>query len=61
MKIPTMHVAKLKDVNRKRERENESRCIKELIMHLQTMISLIECEESDHPDASLQSRSRYIN
>jgi len=61
MKIPTMHVAKLKDVNRKRERENESRCIKELIMHLQTMISLIECEESDRPDPPLQSRSHYIN
>jgi hypothetical protein len=47
MKIPTMHVAKLKDISLKREKE--SRRLKELIMRLQTMISLSECEESDRP------------
>ena len=38
MKIPTMHVAKLKDISRERERQNESLRLAELMKRLQTMI-----------------------
>jgi hypothetical protein len=44
MKIPTMHLGKLKDVSR--ERENESRRLKELVKRLQTMIAIRAREQS---------------
>jgi hypothetical protein len=54
MRIPTMQLAKLteievKDVSHEQERENESRRLKELMMRLQTMISLSEGEQCDCP------------
>ena len=53
MRIPTMKLAKLTevrvDVSRERERENESRRLKELMMRLQTMISLSADEQRDRP------------
>jgi hypothetical protein len=55
MRIPAMQPSKLtevevNDVNR--ERENESRRLQELMMRLQTMISLSQCEENDCPKSS---------
>jgi len=38
MKISTMHLGKLKDISRERERENESRRLKQLKKRLQTII-----------------------
>jgi hypothetical protein len=38
MKIPTCTLPNSKDVNRQRERENESRRLEELMKRLQTMI-----------------------
>jgi hypothetical protein len=54
MRIPTMQLSKpteveANDVSRERERENESRRLKELMMRLQTMMSLSEGEQSDYP------------
>jgi hypothetical protein len=54
MKIPNGQPAnptevEEKDVSRERERENESRRLRELMMRLQTMMSLSEPEENDWP------------
>ena len=52
MKIPNGQPAKLTEVEEKDvscERENESRRLKELMMRLQTMMSLSEPEENDWP------------
>ena len=52
MKIPNGQPAKLTEVEEKDvscERENESRRLKELMMRLQTMMSLSEPEGNDWP------------
>ena len=54
MKIPNGQPAnptevEEKDVSRERERENESRRLRELMMRLQTMMSLSEPEGNDWP------------
>jgi len=50
MQLSKLTEVEVNDVNR--ERENESRLLKKLMMRLPTMISLRECEESDCPKGS---------
>jgi hypothetical protein len=55
MRIPSMPPSKLTEVEVDevdRKREDESRCFQELMMRLQTMISLSQCEESNCPKSS---------
>ena len=49
MQLARLTELEVKDVNREREPENESLRLKELMMRLQTMIALSECEQSDRP------------